>query len=94
MQDTLQNISLLLLHLSKMVHSSLICAIAYVATNPQSKPARKESGVLLAPLLLVRVQILQEIKGLAQGHLDQTKCELRLECGSFDLISCYFFSIL
>lgn len=37
-------------------------------------------------LLLRKLQILREIRWLAQDHLARTEYELRLECGSFDLI--------
>lgn len=49
MLGTLQNISLLLLQLSKVVFSSSWSAFAYIATDPHKHPVRKESWVLLAP---------------------------------------------
>lgn len=58
MQDTLQSISLLLLHLSKVVHSSLKSAATYMATDPHSNLVRKEVWVSLVPLPLGRIQIL------------------------------------
>ena len=82
MPHTLQNVSLLLRHLSKVVFSSSCSASVYITTDPHDNPVRKESWVLLAASASEEDTDPQRNKWLAQGHLARTECEVRLECGS------------